>query len=808
VSISKNKSRIAGRCAVALLGLLCAGSLLRADSVKGRVLDPQGLAVPNARLSLFERNSGERFRGASDAEGAYAFAGLTAGDYLLEGEAPNAALTGSREVVIRGDETVDLALEISGADVEVIVTSSTTPLLLTEVAKAVDVVDSEEMALRDEFALGEALRAVPGVRVRQLGGPGSFTSLQTRGMRTSDTALLIDGLRFRDATGSQGDASAFFQDMTIVDTERIEFLRGSGSSLYGSHAMAGMINVNSSQGGGRTHGEILGEGGGLGFLRGLARVGGGLADDRFIYSGGFSHVNVMDGYRDRSPYRNTSVQGFAKYQFTPKVSLSGRLWGADAFTAVADSPAFPSEVTANFPATGTVPAIALPADQVARYEQGLPINAGNATFVPSPIDPDSRRVSSFAAGALILQHQLTPNNSYRVAYQAVDTGRSHQDGPGGFGEFNLFSADAKFDGRIDLLQVRTDHRVGANHLFTAGYEFEREEYYNFNTDGSPNAVTSEIAINQQNHALFAQDQMRYLDGQLHVSLSGRAQLFETGNPDFGGTSNPYDSVELETPPSSYTGDAAVAYFVRQSGTKLRAHAGNSYRAASAYERFGAYLSEFFNGFYGDPRLSSERSVSVDAGIDQWFADSSVRLSGTFFYTDLQESIVFDNSIDGAADPFQRFGGGYANGGGGASRGVELSGEVSPASSTRFRASYTYTNSESRTPRIGTDYFGIPGQSDHLFSLTATQWISQRFHVAFDMFAASEYSFSPFGAMDRRMIFDGPVKADVVFSYDLPLTDSQSVEIYGKVENVFDNQYYETGNGSPGAWAIGGMRFKF
>jgi hypothetical protein len=92
-------------------------------------------------------------------------------------------------------------------------------------------------------------------------------------------------------------------------------------------------------------------------------------------------------------------------------------------------------------------------------------------------------------------------------------------------------------------------------------------------------------------------------------------------------------------------------------------------------------------------------------------------------------------------------------------------------------------------------------------LTATQWISQRFHVAFDMFAASEYSFSPFGAMDRRMIFDGPVKADVVFSYDLPLTDSQSVEIYGKVENVFDNQYYETGNGSPGAWAIGGMRFK-
>ena len=791
----------------AVLTLLFTASGLRADSVKGRVLDPDGLAVANARLQLFDRNGGERRRAISDAEGIYAFVNLPAGNYLLDGEAPDAALTGSQEVMVRGDETLDLELAISGADVEVIVTSSGTPLLLTEVAKAVDVIDSQEMALRDEFALGEALRAVPGVRVRQLGGPGSLTTLQTRGMRTSDTALLIDGLRFRDAAGSQGDASAFFQDMLIVDTERVEFMRGSGSSLYGSHAMAGVINVNSSQGGGRTHGEIRTEGGGLGMLRGVARVGGGLAEDRFVYSGGFSHLNVMDGYRDRSPYRNSSVQGFAKYQFTPGISLGGRLWGSDAFTAVADSPAFPSEVTANFPATGVVPAIALPIDQVERYEQGLPINAGNATFVPSPIDPDSRRGSSFAAGALILQHQLTPNSSYRVAYQAVNTGRSHQDGPGGFGEFNLFSADAKFDGRTDVIQVRTDHRVGANHLFSAGYEFEREEYYNFNTDGSPNAVTSEIDINQRSHGLFAQDQMRFLDGQLHVSLSGRAQFFEIGVPNFGGTSNPYDEVELETPPSSYTGDAAIAYFVRQSGTKVRAHTGNSYRAASAYERFGAFLSEFFNGFYGDPRLSSERSVSVDAGIDQWLADSRIRLSGTFFYTELQESIIFANTISGGPDPFGRFSG-YANGRGGVARGVELSGEASPTSSTRFRASYTFTNSDSRTPRIGADYFGIPAQSDHLVSLTATQWISERFHATFDFFAASEYSFSPFGAMNRRMIFDGPVKADIVFGYELPLTDSRSVEFYGKVENVFDNQYYETGNGSPGAWAIGGMRFKF
>ena len=160
MSIVKGIRRITGRYAAGLLGVLCAASMLHADSVKGRVVDPDGLAVANARLQLFDRNGGERRRVTSDAQGAYAFVNLPGGAYLLDGEAPGAAMTGSREVVVRGDETLDLELAISGAEVEVIVTSSGTPLLLTEVAKAVDVIDSEEMALRNEFALGEALDVV------------------------------------------------------------------------------------------------------------------------------------------------------------------------------------------------------------------------------------------------------------------------------------------------------------------------------------------------------------------------------------------------------------------------------------------------------------------------------------------------------------------------------------------------------------------------------------------------------------------------------------------------------------------------
>ena len=795
--------------AVLLLAVAAAGSL-HGESLRGRVVDPQGAAVPNARLRLFDRNSGSLHKTTSNPEGHYSFLNIPEGDYLLEADAADAALTGSQQIVLSGDKELDVLLSISGAKVEVVVTASSTPLTLHETAKALDVVDSEEIALRNEFSVAESLRNVPGVRVQQLRGPGGFTTIQTRGMRNQDTAVLIDGLRFRDAAGSQGDATAFYQDMTIVDTERIEFLRGSGSSLYGSHAMGGVLNISSSQGGGRPHGEIRAEGGGLGMLRGVARAAGGLDEDRFVYSGGISHLNVLEGHRRGSPYRNSSAQGFAKYNFTPNVSLSGWLWGADAFVGLNESPTFSSDVVANFPAAGLVRAQALPNDQLERFEQGLPFETGSATFIPDQIDPDNRRVSSFLAGALIFRHQLNTNSSYRLAYQLVDTNRSFQDGPAGPGAFDpAISNDSRFDGRTQLFQARADHRAGAHNLISIGYEFEDEEYINFNTDEGAAPVQSRIDIDQATHAVFLQDQIRELDGSLQISLSGRAQFFDLGLPTFSGNRNPYKSTPVESPGASYTGDAAAAYFFKSSQTKLRAHVGNSFRAPALFERFGGSFSSFSGDFdfWGDPRLTPERSVAFDSGVDQWLYDSKIRLSGTFFYTNLQEAIIFDFANFPANDIFGRFGG-YRSSSGGIARGAEFSAQITPSQSTDFRTSYTYTNSDSRTPRIGADFFKVPGLSDHTFSFVATQWIAQRFNVTFDLFAVSDYSQSPFGAQGRRLVFDGLVKADVVFRYDLPVAEGKTLEIYGKVENVFDNNYYEDGFGAPAAWVIGGIRFKF
>src|SRR5262249_60812230 len=96
------------------------------------------------------------------------------------------------------------------------------------------------------------------------------------------------------------------------------------------------------------------------------------------------------------------------------------------------------------------------------------------------------------------------------------------------------------------------------------------------------------------------------------------------------------------PPTAQTGDFSAAYRFR-SGTKIRTHAGRGYRAPSLYERFGTFFNGSTYTLYGDPRLRPDRSSSIDGGIDQMLWNSRVQLSATYFYTRLNQVILFDSS---------------------------------------------------------------------------------------------------------------------------------------------------------------------
>jgi vitamin B12 transporter len=788
--------------------LVPAQSSLQLD---GRVTDPDKSGVAGAAVTLIARDNRSRATVTTAGDGGFRFERVAAGDYLIEVRASGFAKSVKAVSIKSVNERLDIALDVASLNDGVVVTASGTAQSVDEVSKAVTAIDAQQIELRDEYSVLETLRAAPGVRVVRQGGPGAFATVQIRGLRTFDTGVLVDGLRFRDAADTQGSANGFISELNVVSLERVEVLRGSGSSLYGSNAIGGVVNLVTDSGGGRLRGQAQLEGGGLGLVRGRGAVAGGAMGDRLFYSAGLSHVNVTGGVDGDDRARQTSLQGLLGYHFTPNVTLSGRVFANDAFTALNESPAA-APGFAPPPPGSLVRAIPLNLDEQRRVEaRGVPLtpdnyNRGDANFIPDLNDPDNRRKSNFFSGALNFTERLNDRASYRLSYHRVDVNRSFLDGPRGLNEFSDFTTINNFAGDVDTFTSRVDLRLGGANLLTAGYEFERESYGDFATDESPVPPRSSLDIRQRSHAFFAQNQTRLLADRLQLSLAFRLQGFDLSAPRFSGGAPRYVGVSFDAPPNAYTGDGSAAYLFRATNTKLRAHVGNGYRAPSLFERFGAIF--FFGAFapFGDPRLEPERSIAFDGGIDQTFLRGRARVSATYFYTRLQNIINFGSLPPN--DPFGRFLVGYRNLGGGLARGVELSAEVSPAPSTSLFASYTYTNADQRTPNAA-GRLAVPDVSDHLFTLVATQRVGRRIDVSFDLSAVSSYSPSfPTPTFDTLYVFDGYVKADLVAGYTLPIDERLSLRLYGKVENVFDRAYTESGFRAPGAYFIGGAAFRF
>lgn len=783
-------------------------------SLAGSVKDPQGASLPGVTVTLYARTRNFRLSTSTDSSGSYRFERLAPGEYLVEAQAEGLVSASAQQIVVeRGQAaTLDIPLELSGVRSTVVVTASDSPQSVDEVSKAVTVVSRQEIDERDETAISDALRIVPGLRVQQLGGPGSFTSIKTRGLRNEDTAVLIDGLRFRDAGAPQGDASGFLEDLIVTDVSRVEVLRGSGSSLYGSNAIGGVINLVTDEGGGPFHGNLLAEGGGLGMFRGRAQFAGGARNSSVVYSAGVSHLNVARGIDGHDEVRNTNGQGRILFNLTSTSTLSGRIYAANSRVQLNNS----TEAIGSLAPAGIINANALSVGQQRRYEAGVPtslLTIGAANFVSAANDPDSLRKANFFSGALTFSGRPNESFGYTISYQGLATNRTSVNGPLGVG-FQPFggSEQSDFDARVHTLSARLDVRAGRVNFITGGYEFESENFRNRSIQPVP-ADNSNVDVTQRSHTFFVQDQLRFLDDRLQISGAFRAQFFRLQQPVLTpAASSPYKGLTFLSPPPAYTGDGSVAYMFRSSGTKLRGHIGNGYRAPSLFERFGTFFSSFFGySVYGDPRLRPDRSIAVDAGIDQTFSRNRFRASATYFYTELQKVIIFDFSglINPATDPFGRFGG-YVNTNGGIARGVELSMTATPTRTLNLSAAYTYTKSRQRTPQVPgvLRSFVVP---DHQFSLVATQRFGRRVLTNFDLGASSDYLAPIFDSntfRSRAYRFRGLARADLGGSYTIPLKESRSLRLFGYVDNLFNQEYFESGFRTPGRVGRAGASLSF
>ncbi|KRG68448.1 TonB-dependent receptor [Stenotrophomonas terrae] len=225
---------------------------------------------------------------------------------------------------------------------DVTVTATRTPISIENSVVPVQVIDRAQIDHSQANSLQELLRGRAGLDFANQGGTGKITSLFLRGSNSNQVLVLVDGVRVASATSGM----AALQDLPVDQIERVEIVRGPRSSLYGSEAIGGVIQIFT-----RTAGQ--------GLQQNLAITAG--SNNLRQVSAGFSNrgergwISAQGGYQktdginacrgtaagwgagcfadepDRDGYRNTSINVRGGYALTDTLSLEGHVLNADSF---------------------------------------------------------------------------------------------------------------------------------------------------------------------------------------------------------------------------------------------------------------------------------------------------------------------------------------------------------------------------------------------------------------------------------------------------------------------------------------------
>ena len=732
----------------------------------------------------------------TNAEGKYSFENVAAGEYEITGQlngiTTRIITVGSGQVL-----TIDLDLKLDArrsyiSTINAFVTvSAGSNQTIEQVSKTIDVINAQQLRDRADFSLAETFRTIPGFRVQQLGGFGRTATIKTRGLRNQDTAILIDGIRFRDPSAITGDSSPFLSDFTLTSVSKIEVLRGSGSSLYGTNAVGGTVDFQTPRPASGTHGQISGAVGGLGLGRFRGNLSHGLENGKFGISGGVSRTAYTKGIDGQDNASNTNFQSRIEFNPFSKTNISGRFFVSDAKVRLNSSP----------DTFGTLP-----------VSNATIINANQGvSFLADPNDPDSFQKSKFFSGQLAVNQVINSKIVLSGYYQGLTTKRTNENGV--LGRPFQSASTSVFEGTINTGNVHLNWTPIRQNELTIGYEFESEGYGN---DGkTPTGAGNFFAkARQKSNTFYVQDMVRLLEGRLQLAGGFRIQQYSLDRPTFSLTNSPYKDLVLDNPPTAYTFDGSASYFVSKSGTKFRAHVGNGYRVPSLYERVGTFFSSFGTPRFiaiGDPFLKPEKTIAFDAGVEQNLIQNKLRLTATYFYTKLTDVIGYGNVVPNIGTTPRPFGG-YLNQKGGIARGGEFSATIKPTSSTDIFTSYTYTNSDQRSPQVaGSKIITTLGIPERQFTLVATQRF-KRFWVNFDLLATNSYlapifSNTSFSTYVYR--FEGNRKGDLTGGYTFGFKQEKlTLRLYGTVENLFNQEYYENGFRTAKANARIGMAFGF
>lgn len=456
--------------------------------------------------------------------------------------------------------------DVSGGRIEtIVVTATKSPQPLDKTGASLSVVTAADLETRQISVVTDALAETPGLVVNRNGGVGQTTSVSIRGAETGQTLVLVDGVRINDP--SSVDDQAVLGDVLVNDIDRIEVLRGPQSTLYGSDAIGGVVNILTRRGGDAPLSvRASAEGGSFDTWRVNAAANGTAGDVdygggvNYLDTGGISAADERNGNTEPDGYRNFGAALNGRAHLSDNFSLDLRGYYTQSHTEFDGFPP-PLFVFADDPEFGT-------ASLVAGYVGGdLTLLGGRLENRLAFIGSESERKDfgefDFVTGEFSpAENFFAHGDAARIEYQ---------------GTFDL-------DDDNQLVFGAETERVG---LSTQSLQFD------------PGLTLGR----KRTSGYYAQWQTTLAD---QLTLTGGARLED--DSEFG----THVSVKI-----------AGAWSVPGWDATLRADYGDGFKAPTLYELFSQYKNPFHS-------LRPETARGWEVGADKSFLDSRLSASFTWF----------------------------------------------------------------------------------------------------------------------------------------------------------------------------------
>ena len=601
----------------------------RARDVAGAVVDESGRAVPRAYVRALDASGREIAAVFADESGRFRFA-APGDDCRVE-----VSLTGFAPATARCDDAQPLRVALAVAPIQetVVVTATRTEAPSGQVGASVTVFTDQDLERRRVPLVADLLRSTPGAAVVRTGAPGGVTSLFVRGGESSYNKVLLDGIPLNDPGGTFN-----FSNLTTDNLDRLEIVRGAQSALFGSDAMASVVQLITKRAvaGARPGGSAWIEGGTYRTVRGGGQVAG--TSGPFDYSFGASRFST-DNREPNSAFTDTTFSGNAG------VALGGTATLRFVGRAQRQRNGTPGQTAFGRP------------DLDAFFEQHDGV--AGVTFDHQPTSALRQRASY----SITISHQQSTNLVADPPYTPQFDGRR---APFQFSDFTFDSFNVL---RRHHASYQADVRLAndaahGNQLLTlaADWDGERAALQDRLANTSTPASRDNAGVVVQHQAIWP---------RVVVTGSGRLEH----NASFGAAAVPR---------------AAVVFVAHEAGagrraigeTRLHAAAGLGIKEPTVLQSFSP--SPFFRG---SPDLEPERSRSVEAGVEQRFAAERVRVEATWFDNRFR-NLISTRTTNPATFEAQFFNIGLTR-----ARGAELAADVAPIRGIRIRGGYTFLDSE-------------------------------------------------------------------------------------------------------------------